>query len=89
VRFEVKRGEDGFVAVPRVIIERYVRSEQPITASFYLRYAFRSQARQYSLGTPETDRGIYLPSSYWYATGRDEVLEGKIARAATKGLRRA
>jgi hypothetical protein len=51
-----------------------------VTASVYLRNVFRSQnPRERPFGTPESDRGVYLPRQYWYATGRDEALERDVA----------
>ena len=89
LRFDIdKSGGGGYVASPRVVIERYVRTEQPILASSYLRNAFRSQRGSRVWGTPETDRGVYLPRQYWYATGRDEALEKNVASELRKQLAR-
>jgi hypothetical protein len=87
LRFDIDKQKDGgFVATPRVVIERYSRSEQPITASVYLRNAFRTQRHNRNYGTRETDRGVALPRKYWYATGRDEAIEREVAKAVAKRL---
>jgi hypothetical protein len=91
IRFEIDKTEDGsrYIASPRVVIERYARSETPIVASILLRNAFRSQRGSRTWGTRETDRGINLPRTYWYATGRDEALEKNVASEMRKQLARA
>jgi hypothetical protein len=90
LRFDIdKTPAGGYVAAPRVVIERYARAEQPITASFYLRNAFRTQRNSRVWGTRETDRGVFLPRQYWYATGRDEALEKNVASEVRKQLARA
>jgi hypothetical protein len=90
LRFDIEKTPDGrFAAVPRVVVERYARAEQPITSSVYLRNAFRTERRRQSLGTRESDRGVALPRQYWYATGRDEALEENVARRVQKRLTKA
>ena len=89
LRFDIERTQaGGYVAAPRVVIERYARAEQPITSSVYLRNAFRTQRNSRAWGTRETDRGIQLPRQYWYATGRDEALERNVASEVRKQLAR-
>ena len=89
LRFDIeKTPAGGYVAAPRVVIERYSRSETPITASVYLRNAFRTQRNARTYGSRESDRGVYLPRQYWYATGRDEVLEKNVASEVRKQLAR-
>ena len=90
LRFDIDRTPaGGYVATPRVVIERYARSEQPISASVYLRNAFRTQRNSRAWGSRETDRGIQLPRQYWYATGRDEALERNVASEMRKQLTRS
>jgi hypothetical protein len=90
LRFDIARTEaGGYLAEPRVVIERYSRTEQPITASVYLRNAFRTQRNSRVRGSRETDRGVYLPRQYWYATGRDAALEKNVASEVRKQLARA
>ena len=88
LQFQVQRlATGGYRATPRVVIERYVQTERPITAQVYLREAFRSQRKQHPVGTPESDRRILIPHSYWYATGRDVALEKKVAEELAKVLK--
>ena len=90
LRFDIeKRDAGGYAASPRVVIERYARTESPITASVFLHNAFRSTRGSRIYGTLETDRGIYLPRQYWYATGRDEALEKNVAGELRKQLAKA
>ena len=90
LRFDIeKRDVGGYSASPRVVIERYARTESPITASVFLRNAFRSTRGSRVYGTLETDRGVYLPRQYWYATGRDEALEKNVASELRKQLAKA
>ena len=92
LRFQFQRNPDeSYDITPIVIIERYAQAEHPITASVYLRTAFRRQrgARKQNIGTRETDVGIYLPHQYWYATGRDTVVEKDIARSMAHKLARS
>ena len=87
LRFDIeKTPAGGYVAAPRIVIERYSRSETPITASVYLRNAFRTQRNSRAWGSRETDRGVYLPRQYWYATGRDEAMEKNVASEMRKQL---
>jgi hypothetical protein len=88
IRFDIEKTATGYRAAPRVVIERYARTETPITASVYLRNAFRTQRNSRAWGSRETDRGVYLPRQYWYATGRDEALEKNVASEARKQLAR-
>jgi len=89
IRFDMdKTAEGGYRAAPRVVIERYARTETPITASVYLRNAFRTQRNSRAWGSRETDRGVYVPRQYWYATGRDEALEKNVASEVRKQLER-
>jgi hypothetical protein len=89
LRFDIdKEKSGGYVAAPRVVIERYSRSETPISASVYLRNAFRTQRDSRAWGNRETDRGVQLPRQYWYATGRDEAIEKQVAAQVSKRLAR-
>jgi hypothetical protein len=90
LRFDIDKSEDGaYTATPRVVIERYAQAERPITASVHLRNAFRNpKQRDRAFGTAETDRGVFLPRQYWYATGRDEALEKNVARTLERELGR-
>jgi hypothetical protein len=81
LRFDIKKTPDStYAATPTVTIERYARTETPVTGSAYLRNAFRSTGRRGPTGSREQDRGIILPRHYWYVTGEDDVLEQKVAK---------
>lgn len=85
LRFQViKTDGGGYRAEPSVLIERCVRAETPITASVYVRRAFQTDRGRPPVGTPESDRGINLPRSYWYPTGRDTALERDIVANLAK-----
>ena len=89
LRFDIEKTPGGgYVAEPRVVIERFSRAEQPNTSSVYLRNAFRTQRNTRAWGTRETDRGVQLPRQYWYATGRDDALEKNVASELRKQLAR-
>ena len=82
IRFEFTRHGDGrFSVIPRVIVERYSSAERRITSASLYRSAFR---RTTATGTRETDRGVQLPTRYWYNVGNDEVLEKNLAEAVRR-----
>ena len=82
VRFEFTRHTDGrFSVIPRVTVERYSSAERRITSASLYRNAFR---RTTATGTRETDRGVQLPTRYWYNVGNDEVLEKDLAQAVRR-----
>jgi hypothetical protein len=90
LRFNITKLDSGrFRAEPGVLVERQTLAERPITASVYLRQAFRSPrgaGGSRNVGTPETDRGIYLPRQYWTPTGRETALEANVADEVQKRL---
>jgi len=86
--FVFQKEPDGrFTVKPTVVIERHARSEHPISASVYLRDAFHNAQGTRPVGTPEADWGILLPIDYWYATGRDWVLEKDVAKRVESQLK--
>jgi hypothetical protein len=96
LRFNIRKldgtgpsAERGYHAEPSVLIERQTIAERPITASVYLRQAFRAprgRTGQRTVGSPESDRGVYLPRTYWTPTGRDTALEAQVAEEVLKRL---
>jgi hypothetical protein len=83
VRFDVERTRDGvFVATPRVVVERQVYASRRIGTSV----SYQRVIGTGGVGTPETDQGIFLPTFYWYAVGRDEALERALARNMERRL---
>ncbi len=87
LRFVITKQPSGeYVAAPFVLIERFAQAEHPVSSQVYLRNAFRTQGGTRPAGTPEADRGVYLPTRYWYATGRDQVLEKDVAKQVRKWM---
>jgi hypothetical protein len=87
IRVKVDKAADGsFVAKPTVLVERYALAERRITTSAGYRTVFRE--RNTNFGTIETDAGLELPASYWYAVGNDPVLEEYVARAMNQQLKK-
>jgi hypothetical protein len=78
IRFEFERHEDGtFSVAPKVLVEEEAIADRRVTSVVSQRSAF---GRSGAWGTAETDRGIFLPRRYWFATGRDPQLEARVAR---------
>lgn len=89
VRFEFSRLEDGrYEITPKALVERYAQAERRVTSVVLYRSAFRSGriTEETPFGTRETDRGINLPRKYWYAVGRDEALERRLAAELERKL---
>ena len=86
IRFQIEKQDESYVMTPCVIVERFAQAEQPIASDIYLRSSMNVEKHP-MLGTKETDRAIYLPRRYWYATGRDNALERDLAKAVEKKLR--
>ena len=86
VRFEISAKEDGsFEAAPKVLVERYSVVEHRITSASQYRDIF-ALTREEALREEDRQRNPLLqqegiPSSYWYAIGRDEALEKTLATA--------
>jgi hypothetical protein len=78
---KIDRQPDGtFLAKPEVVIERYSLSERRVTSSAGYHSVFRERNRRSaSYGTAESDAGLVLPDSYWYAVGNDPDLERYVA----------
>src|SRR5262249_47244704 len=81
MRFEISKREDGqFECSPMVLVERQVSAEQRVTnVSLYRGSVSRINTRDRQNGTKESDDGVTIPTKYWYATGRDESMEKRIA----------
>lgn len=87
VRVEVSRHADGtYEATPKVVVERYAQSERRVTS--VARYSEVFALDPAEQGTRERDRlGADLPPAYWYALGRDELLERQIADDVRRDLK--
>lgn len=83
VRFDFEETDAGFVAKPIVRVERLSLAERRITDPAFHRDFFR---RGDERGTPESDRGVFLPRQYWYDVGRDENLERRLADMVRRRL---
>ena len=88
LRFEFKRNADGtFEVSPKVLVERQSVEERRITNVALYHGAFTKEApRDAPRGTPESDEGFLIPPKFWYAIGRDPVLEVKLAKEVSKRL---
>ena len=90
VRFEFSRDGEGdaatYAVTPKVLVERQSVAERRITSAGDYRSFFR---RSDAGGTRETDRGVTLPSRYWYPVGRDAALERKLAAMVERRVARA
>ena len=85
IHFEIARLEDGtFECVPKVLVERYSSSERRITSVTQYRESFAIVTEQ---GSRARDKGFDLQFTYWYTTGRDEVLEKALADGIRSRLR--
>jgi len=83
VRFQVKKQPDGgFVAEPRVLVERYASAEHRLTAIVEYHSAF-SGPRMFAFNEGDQPN---LPTDYWYTLGRDEALEKDLASAIERRL---
>jgi hypothetical protein len=84
IRFTfTKRDDDTYSVVPSVLVERYSAAERRLTSAQAYRTAFRKTT---ATGTRETDRGVALPTRYWYRIGNDPVLEKNLAEAVRRKL---
>jgi hypothetical protein len=88
LHFEIQRNEDGsFEVSPKVLIERQKVQEQRITSVALYRGAFTpTDPKNLPAGTKETDEGFIIPPKYWYAIGRDPLLEKKLAHEISARL---
>jgi hypothetical protein len=86
VRFEIKVREDGaYEAAPKVLVERYSVIEHRITSATQYRDIY-ALTREEALRRDDRQRNPLLeqegiPTFYWYAVGRDESLEKKLAES--------
>lgn len=74
IRYEFQKQGEAFVVVPKVLIERQAIAERRVSGALNRLY-FRRDRELGAYGTCETDAGVAIPDSYWYAIGRDAGLE--------------
>ena len=85
IRFEVTRTPDGaYIAHPKVLKERLSEQSQRITTVQQYASSFLPEDSQQRL---EDERNGAGPSRYWYAFGRDEVMERQLAEAVQRKLK--
>ena len=86
VRFEVRRRDDGrYEAVPKVLVERYSFAERRVTSA--ARFAEVFTVEQVEGSRARDKLGGDLPDAYWFAAGRDEALEKRLAEWVRNDLR--
>ena len=78
IRYDFVKEGDRYIVSPKVLIERQAIAERRISGYLGRTY-FRRDPNLAAYGTRETDAGVNLADSYWYATGRDEPLEKVLA----------
>jgi hypothetical protein len=84
VRFQVTKDQSGgFVAEPKVLVERFVSSERRLTAIDEYHTAFSGPRPTGDVVADQTS----APSDYWYAIGRDPALERDLAESIKQRLR--
>ena len=88
VRFEVSARPDGsFVAVPKVLVERYASAERRLTAITQYHQAF-SGPRAFADQADESGDATVKDAvaDYWYALRRDADLERDLAASIARRL---
>jgi hypothetical protein len=66
-----------FLVTPRVILERKATRTGNVSTA---RVSLEAVAPTRMEGNREADAGNIIPTTYWYATGRDDNLERRLAR---------
>jgi hypothetical protein len=85
VRFQLSKDKNGgYVAEPKVLVERFVSSERRLTAIDEYHQAFTGPRPTDDV---YVDPGAKLPTDYWYAIGRDTALERDLAASIQHRLR--
>jgi hypothetical protein len=84
IRFEIARGDGGqFVLTPKVLVERQAVTERQLSDPALYRQAF---ARTLARGSRSRDQGLDVAQRYWYAIGRDEPFERRLAESLRRRL---
>jgi hypothetical protein len=85
VQFQILTLDDGtFEARPKVVVERRVVLERRVSIGLQNRNAFGGAA---VVGTNDYDPTVPFSAEYWYASRRDEALEGQLAGELKKLLK--
>jgi len=88
IRFDITSNADGtWTATPKVLVEHWAQAEHRITTAFHYRSAFGLTPAETARTTAQ-DAGAPPPPppSYWYATGRDDTMEKRLAAAVRDRL---
>lgn len=72
-----KQDDDTFRATPAVIEERYAMTERRLTSAMQYQEVFSDEHKVF--GSRMQDEGLAPVDVYWYATGRDRLLEKRLA----------
>lgn len=85
IRFTFLRDSGGrWTVTPKVLVEQYSTvGRRVIYADTY--QSFTDPGGQY--GSIESDQGVNLPTQYWFAIGRDHVMEKKLAQQIQRLLK--
>jgi hypothetical protein len=86
IRYEFDRQGDTYTVKPKVLIERQAITERRVSGALTRNY-FRRDREMRAYGTRETDSGVSIPDSYWYAIGRDDALEAYLVQEIDARLR--
>jgi hypothetical protein len=79
VRFQLTKTQNGgYIAEPKVLVERFVSSERRLTAIDEYHTAFTGPRPTDDVVTDQSGK---LPTDYWYSIGRDLALERDLAAA--------
>ncbi len=82
LRFDVTKKADGtYQAAPKILVERWAQAERRITSA--ANFGGPGSGSEVS-GTVESDQGVELPKSYWYAVERDYAMEQNVAEKVWK-----
>jgi hypothetical protein len=93
VYWQVKREADGtFSAAPKVLVERFSMVEHRVTSNAEYNEVFALTSSELHnqrerAADPAAFAASPAPPAYWYATGRDEPLEQRLAAEAQERIR--
>lgn len=85
IRYEFVRQGQTYTIRPKVLVERQAVTERRVSGALNRLY-FRRDRELNAFGSRETDAGIFIPDSYWYAVGRDPALEEFLVRQINSSL---
>ena len=77
INWQFRKVSNGWAVTPKVLIERQSVTEKRISGVLSRAY-FRTDPKDESYGTRETDQNLRLPPTYWYPIGRDFTLEQRL-----------